>query len=152
MRLVIVGSIIFLALGVLVTLAIIEGRIPVYRVNEFAEALAAERAVFTADPATGKESGEECRIDGEILSIQSHTSPLRFTICPPKSPGVTLKVESSKNPPDNFKDKTPISVRGRYDREKGAFIATDMTTQCPTKYEAEFKKEPPPFAPARGVQ
>ena len=138
MKLFLVAVVFLAGVGVLLFMSILEGSISVYTVN---------------DIASGKYAREDCRVEGgKIASIERRASPVEFTVTPEKDPGVTLKVVSDKFPPDNFRTDIPVSVRGHYDRSRGAFVATEVTTACPSKYDGKKGEGPEavPDMPAYG--
>ena len=124
MKLVVVAVVFLLGVGTLLFISVLEGSIAVHQVHAIASG----------------EITEECRVEGgKIASIESRADPVKFTVTPEKDPGVTLLVVSDRFPPDNFREDIPVSIRGRYDRSRGAFVATEITTACPSKYDG--KKE-----------
>ncbi len=78
-----------------------------------------------------------CRIEGGVIhSIESVAPSLRFTIRPEKSQGPTLAVEARCGAPDNFKLGNKVSICGTFDALAEKFIADEVQTACPSKYEA----------------
>jgi hypothetical protein len=53
------------------------------------------------------------------------------------------KVIFKGDEPQGFKLGCHATVEGRYDKEKQAFVATHMQTQCPSKYEGQETPKPP---------
>lgn len=53
--------------------------------------------------------------------------------------GVELKVVYRGAIPNNFESATSVVVTGKY--KNGFFIATDILTKCPSKYEEQFDGE-----------
>ena len=39
--------------------------------------------------------------------------------------------------PGNLKKAAHVTMEGRYDAKRGAFIATMLQTQCPSRYEGK---------------
>jgi cytochrome c-type biogenesis protein CcmE len=48
--------------------------------------------------------------------------------------GTNLPIEYAKGKPGNFDSAPKVSVLGAY--ENGRFVATEVKTQCPSKYES----------------
>jgi hypothetical protein len=98
---------------------VVEGSIPRHGIDEF----------------LAKQDGKECWLDGgKIRSIERNAAPLVFTLESPNNPDLVLKVESRRNPPDNFKVNGSVACKGVY--RDGKFYAADLATNCPSKYEA----------------
>lgn len=130
MKFAVVGSIFFVAVGALFYISVVEGSIPNYQISRL------------LSPAY---QGEECRVDGgKIYRIEQAANPLRFLVSSGDNAAELLKVESPRLPPDNFREGLTVGMRGVYSREKGVFIASDVTTACPTKYAG---KENPAASP-----
>ena len=53
--------------------------------------------------------------------------------------GVQMKVIYKGTIPNNFQSSTTVVVTGRY--ENGYFLADDILTKCPSKYNSEYKEE-----------
>lgn len=119
MRFAIIGLVFFFAVGTLLYVSIREGAIPVLRIDQI----------------RGSDyQGGECRVDdGKLAAIKRQVDPLRFVV--QSEAGGTLIVESRRHPPDNFKIGNPVGLRGFYDRDRNVFVASHITTACPTKYE-----------------
>lgn len=132
----VVAALVFLgALGVFIWMGIVEGSVPVLGIQS-----------LKSEGFTG-----ECRIDdGVVHSIERMASPLVFTIRSEKDPRLLLAVESNRIPPDNFSQGKKVSVKGSYDPPTQKFIADQVTTACPSKYEAskEGQKAGPAAAPS----
>lgn len=121
MKLFVTGLVFLSALGAFVWLGVVEGRVPVFGLQK-----------IKSEGYTG-----ECRVDdGVVHSIESMSAPLVFTIRSDKSPGVHLAVEFKRLAPDNFKVGVNVGLRGSYDPAKERFLATEVVTACPSKYEA----------------
>jgi len=120
MKLAIIGIVFLVAIGVLVWVGVVEGGIPVLSVQELKSTLHAG----------------QCRIDdGLILSIENDHNPLEFTIRSESNPDARLSVSTQRTRPDNFKAGNKVSVRGVYDPVKKKFIADEVLTACPSRYE-----------------
>lgn len=53
--------------------------------------------------------------------------------------GTELKVVYKGAIPNNFESSTSVVVTGKF--QKGVFIANDILTKCPSKYEEEFETD-----------
>lgn len=82
--------------------------------------------------------GKGTRINGEIVpgSIKWDASNLLLTFQLTDGKNV-LNVRHKGVAPDTFQEGLSVVVEGKY--EQGIFIATQIMTKCPSKYEA--KKE-----------
>lgn len=125
-----------------VTLALMEGGIEYRTVN---------------DLTSRSYAGERVRIRAQVVKMQSKFRPTRFTavdIPPegepldPDAPAIQIVYEGDE-PPQGLRRAAHVTVEGRYDADRGAFVATMLKTQCPSKYEGEElqpvqldKKEP----------
>lgn len=131
MRLFLIGAIFILAAGTLVTLGIISRGIPVLKVGD----------LFAAESKL--EPGQVVRVDnGKIVSIESLAPSLRFHYANEKDPSKVILVESSRNPPENFRVGIGASIKGTYDSEGKLFKAYQVSTNCPSRYDPkeELKK------------
>jgi cytochrome c-type biogenesis protein CcmE len=132
-KLFIVGVVFLSAMGVLVWIGIVEGSIP----------------VLTVAQALSQPAGKVCRIDkAKIHSIESLSNPLLFTIAADENSSQTIRVESRESAPDNFSVGKNVGVKGVYDSKAGRFMASEVTTQCPSKYEASKDVKLPASGPA----
>lgn len=52
--------------------------------------------------------------------------------------GEELKVVYKGAMPNNFESSTSVVVTGKY--QNGVFVATDILTKCPSKYESEYEQ------------
>lgn len=52
--------------------------------------------------------------------------------------GVEMKVVYSGTIPNNFESATSVVVTGQY--KDGKFVAKDILTKCPSKYEQQYEK------------
>ncbi len=135
MKFAVVGSIFFVAVGALLYISVVEGSIPNYKISQ------------VLSPAY---RGGECRVDGgKIHKIEQLANPLRFLVSSGDNAAELLKVESPRLPPDNFREGLTVGMRGIYSREKGVFIASDVTTACPSKYAGKENPEASPSSPAK---
>ena len=55
------------------------------------------------------------------------------------SKGVELKVVYKGTIPNNFESSTSVVVTGKY--QDGLFIASDILTKCPSKYEEKYSED-----------
>lgn len=52
--------------------------------------------------------------------------------------GTELKVVYKGTIPNNFESSTSVVVTGKY--QNGIFLASDILTKCPSKYESEYEQ------------
>jgi hypothetical protein len=125
-KLVIVSLVLVSAIGVLVWVGVEAASIPVVRVAEL---------------KGGSHWEDEVRIDdGKVVAIESY-SPLTFTVANEKDPSNVLLVASERSVPENFKVGSNVGLRGVYRKDRGLFDAYQISTQCPSKYEASKEAE-----------
>lgn len=125
-KLVIVTFTLVSAIGVLVWVGVQAASIPVVRVGEL---------------KGGAHWEEEVRIDdGKVVAIASY-SPLSFSVASEKDPANVLLVSSERSVPENFKVGSNVGLRGMYRRDRNVFEAYQVSTQCPSKYEASKEAE-----------
>ena len=106
--------------------------------------------------------GERIKLKAQVVEIQQGFQPTRFTaidIVPegeeaPASPVICTVIYEGDDVPGNLKRSVHVTLEGRYDRARGAFVATMIQTQCPSTYEGSG--DPPPAAlpasPGGGVE
>jgi cytochrome c-type biogenesis protein CcmE len=122
MKLAVIGAIFMAAAGALVWMAVVEGRIPVYKLQ---------------DLRSPQYRGEVCRVDdGQIKEILRRESPLEFTITSEADAGQPIRVLAKILPPDNFKEGYKVGVKGTFDPKTGLFTAEEVMTKCPTRYKS----------------
>lgn len=122
MKFVVIGILFLGGVGALLWISVAQSSIKAFKVHE----VLAERP-----------SGQECRVDnGTILKILNPANPLEFTVVDGDDPTQILRVVSKRNPPDNFKEGGMVALRGVWENSTNAFRAVEITTKCPTKYEA----------------
>jgi cytochrome c-type biogenesis protein CcmE len=121
MKLIVAAAVLLGAVGVVVWMGVVEGSIPVLGIRQ----------------AKAEAAGKLCRIDkGKVHSIE-RTNPLLFTIGSEDDAALLLSVEAPTTSPDNnFKVGASVSVKGQYDAQAQRFNASEVTTACPSKYEA----------------
>jgi cytochrome c-type biogenesis protein CcmE len=129
-KLVIVIVLFAAAVGGAVTLALMEGGIEYRTVSE-----------LTGD----NYDGERVKVKGQVLSIQSQFKPTQFTVidipaegslAPDNAPVIQVIYEGD-DVPANLKRAAHCTLEGRYDARRGAFIATQVQTQCPSRYDGK---------------
>ncbi|KAB2845615.1 MAG: cytochrome c maturation protein CcmE [Melioribacteraceae bacterium] len=52
--------------------------------------------------------------------------------------GTEIRVVYKGAIPNNFESATSVVVTGKYNSENGYFMASDILTKCPSKYEEQF--------------
>jgi cytochrome c-type biogenesis protein CcmE len=103
---------------------------------------------------SGNYDGERVKLKVQVISIESIENPAVFIatdIAPdPNDPKANFnaprgqgKVIYAAPVPSGFKLGCHATIEGRYDEKKGAFVATNMQTQCPSKYEGQEVPKPP---------
>ena len=132
MKLFVLGTLFLGALSVFVVMGVIKGSVPVLSIAQ----------VHASKPA-----GPIGVDEGTIATIESRSHPLRFTV-KPKVGGEVLVVESPRIAPENFKPGNAVSLRGYYKADEGKFIAEEIFTACPSKYEAARQAADSKTAPA----
>ncbi|MCB9894924.1 MAG: cytochrome c maturation protein CcmE [Planctomycetes bacterium] len=118
------------AVGGAVTLALQEGGIE-YRT--------------VPDLTSGKYSGERVKVKAQVVAVQNQFKPTKFTcidIPPegataPANPEVVQVIYEGDDVPANLKKAAHVTMEGRFDAKRGAFIATVLQTQCPSRYEGK---------------
>ncbi|MCC6149309.1 MAG: cytochrome c maturation protein CcmE [Planctomycetes bacterium] len=103
----------------------------------------------TFPQVTGSEyGGERVKMKVQVISIESAENPAVFIaedLAPDANdPKANFNVPRGKGKviyaapvPSGFKLGCHATLEGRYDEKKGAFVATNMQTQCPSKYEGQ---------------
>jgi hypothetical protein len=119
MKLVVIGGVFLGAIGILIWLGV--ETIPVVAIQEL----------------QARTDIDVCRIDdGVIHSIERPADPLEFTIRSESRPDLLLAVRTPRTQPDNFKVGIKVSVKGRFDAKEKRFLADELMTKCPSRYEA----------------
>ena len=94
-----------------------------------------------------KAQGRQVQVMGELVksagaALIPESGAYEFSISDPD--GKVMRVRTMKGLPSNFEQATQVVAKGAY--EDGIFIASDILTKCPSKYEAKadeaFQKEP----------
>ncbi|MBI4577563.1 MAG: cytochrome c maturation protein CcmE [Planctomycetes bacterium] len=135
MRIVVPGLLILAGLVGLVTLGILEGGIPELQVHEALE---------------GVHPGRPVKVHGLIGEIASDRRPLRFTVLDKKDPESRMDVVADRTRPDTFQETYDVAVLGTWDPQARVFRADQVYTKCPSKYEAEDKRQTGASAGDRG--
>jgi cytochrome c-type biogenesis protein CcmE len=89
--------------------------------------------------ATVAPGGETVRMHGILHEIRSNERPLRFVVRDKERPDVLVPVYADKTRPDTFQESYDIAVDGNWDAARGEFVARQILTKCPSKYESEEK-------------
>ncbi|MCC6575593.1 MAG: cytochrome c maturation protein CcmE [Planctomycetes bacterium] len=105
--------------------------------------------------------GERVKVKAQVVAIESEHKPTVFTandIVPVteeerrahagRALGASRVIYEGDDVPQGFKQACHVTLEGRYDAKRQAFIATTMTTQCPSRYEGQGVPPPPAKAPA----
>ena len=130
MRLFLIGAIFILATGTLVSLGVLSKGTPVLKVSD----------LFAAE--TKPEPDQTIRVDnGKIVSIEAMTPSLRFHYANDKDPSKVILVESSRNPPENFRVGIGASIKGTFDAQGKVFKAYQVSTNCPSRYDPKEELE-----------
>lgn len=122
------------AVGGAVTLALMEGGIE-YRT--------------VPDLLSDSYRGERVKLKGQVLDVHNNFKPAKFTVSDiPEGgaqPGPACQViYEGDDVPQGLKKAAHVTLEGRFDRKRGAFIATMVQTQCPSRYEGQ---DLPPMQP-----
>jgi cytochrome c-type biogenesis protein CcmE len=129
-KVIIVIALFVAAVGGAVSLALIEGGIEYRTIPE-----------LTSD---GYE-GERVKVKAQVLSMQSQFQPTQFTAVDipaegqtvPANPHVIQVIYDGDDVPQGMKMGAHVTMEGRFDAKRGAFVATLLQTQCPSRYEGE---------------
>jgi cytochrome c-type biogenesis protein CcmE len=150
MRLFVVGAIFILSAVTLVTVGILSSGIRRFEVKDL------------FDPDSEMKPGETIVVDnGQIVAIESLSPNLVFKYATEQQPAEIIRVESSRNPPENFRVGIGASIKGIFDPEARSFKAYQVSTNCPSRYDPkeELKKidqqqkaggQAAPYKPAPG--
>jgi cytochrome c-type biogenesis protein CcmE len=88
-------------------------------------------------------SGERVKVKGQVLEIQKEFKPVLFTCTDIPDEGKPLNdkaiqvIYEGDDVPQNLKRAAHVTLEGRYDHKRGAFVATMIQTQCPSRYEGQ---------------
>ena len=148
MRLFVIGAIFILSAATLVTVGVLSSGIRRFEMKDL------------FDPESGMKPGETIVVDnGQIVAIESLSPNLVFKYATEQQPEESIRVESSRNPPENFRVGIGASIKGTFDSQTRSFKAYQVSTNCPSRYDPkeELKKidqqrkiegQPPPYKPA----
>lgn len=78
----------------------------------------------------------EGTVIGESIQWNAPQVELTFTVAGKLNPEVTMPVMYNKMIPENFQNTTEVMIGGYYNSE-GIFLAQEMVTKCPSKYESK---------------
>lgn len=129
-KLVIVIVLFAAAVGGAITLALMEGGIEYRTIPE-----------LTSDSY----DGERVKVKAQVLSMQNQFQPTQFTCFDipaegqpaPANPHVIQVIYEGDDVPQGMKMGAHVTMEGRFDAKRGAFVATLLQTQCPSRYEGE---------------
>ncbi len=89
--------------------------------------------------------GQRVKVKGEVQDIEKGFKPALF-VCTdipaegeqlaPNAPRMRVIYEGD-DVPQNLKRKAHVTLEGRFDPERGMFVATLVQTQCPSRYEGK---------------
>lgn len=118
------------AVGGAVTLALMEGGIEYRTVPEL---------------TSSRYDGERVKLKAQVLEVQREFKPTTFIAIdiPPEGeqPDPNAKaiqiIYEGDDVPQGLKKAAHVTCEGRYDVERGAFVATLLQTQCPSRYQGK---------------
>jgi cytochrome c-type biogenesis protein CcmE len=125
MKVVIPFVLIFAGLAALIAMGVSQGGIPELQVEQV---------------VAGEYPDREVKVHGFLESIQSSERPLRFKVRAKETDGLVIDVISDRTKPDTFQEDYDVAVQGHWDADKKHFVAEQIFTKCPSKYEAEAKE------------
>jgi len=127
------------AVGGAVTLALMEGGIE-YRT--------------IPDLTSSTYAGQRVKLRGQVLDVQKDFKPAQFTISDIPAEGqkqstgpACVVIYEGDDVPQGLKKAAHVTLEGSYDRQRGAFIATLVQTQCPSRYDGQKLPAMEPAAP-----
>lgn len=124
MKVLIPFVLIFAGLGALITMGVAQGGVPELQVSQVLQ---------------GEYPDREVKVHGFLAEIQSEHRPLRFQVRDKENENVLLDVVCDKTKPDTFQEDYDVAVQGRWNAAEKRFVAEQIFTKCPSKYEAEAK-------------
>jgi cytochrome c-type biogenesis protein CcmE len=90
-----------------------------------------------------KVSPRAVQVAGVVVRGSKHydlqSNRLKFTL--QEDSGDRMNVEYDGRKPANFDDVTKVVSVGKYNAERGVFVASELLVKCPTKYEGRVKSE-----------
>ncbi len=86
--------------------------------------------------------GERVKVKGQVVDVHKEFKPAQFTVADipegSAAPGpACVVIYEGDDVPQGLKKAAHVTLEGRYDRARGAFIATLVQTQCPSRYEGQ---------------
>lgn len=129
-KLIIVIALFVAAVGGAVTLALMEGGIEYRTIPEL---------------TSSTYEGERVKVRAQVLSMQSEFKPTQFTAMDipaegesaPANPRVIQVIYEGDDVPQGLKKGAHVTMEGRFDSKRGAFVATLLQTQCPSRYQGK---------------
>ncbi|MBZ0135156.1 MAG: cytochrome c maturation protein CcmE [Planctomycetes bacterium] len=129
-KLIIVIALFVAAVGGAVTLALLEGGIEYRTIPEI---------------TSSNYEGQRVKVRGQVLNVQSEFKPTRFTAMDipaegqtaPADPRVIQVIYEGDDVPQGLKKGAHVTMEGRFDSKRGAFVATLLQTQCPSRYQGK---------------
>ncbi len=116
---------ILIAIGLigLIVAGVVQGGIPELQVAQLLAADTAPRGTI--------------KVHGVLSEIHSGERPLHFEVADKADPSRVIVVKCDRSRPDTFQKTYDIAVQGTWDAKEGVFVANQIFTKCPSKYEAE---------------
>lgn len=85
------------------------------------------------------------RVSGEVIpgTITKNTKErhLVFDIMDVEEGGAVMTVDYTGIIPDTFKEEIHVIIEGNFDIENNKFVAKNLLTKCPSKYEVDAEEE-----------
>lgn len=125
MKVVIPFVLIFAGLSALIAMGVTQGGVPELQVEQL---------------VAGEYPDREVKVHGFLESIESAERPLRFTVRSKEQPELVIHVVCDKSKPDTFQEDYDVAVQGEWNADEQQFVAEQIFTKCPSKYEAEVKE------------
>ncbi len=123
-RLAVPFLLIFGGLAGLVAMGVAQGGVPEAQVHQI---------------VAGEFPDREVKVHGFLAAIESAERPLRFSVVDKENPELRIPVVCDRTRPDTFQETYDVAVQGRWDPEAKHFVADQIFSKCPSKYEAESK-------------
>lgn len=129
-KVVIVVVLFAMAVGGSVALALMEGGIEYRTIPEM---------------TSNRYDGERVKLRAQVVEMQQEYKPTMFTVIdiPPEGqqPNANARaiqvVYEGDDVPQGLKQAAHVTCEGRYDASRGAFVATLLQTQCPSRYQGQ---------------
>lgn len=129
-KIIIVIMLFIVAIGGAVSLALYEGGVEYREVDQL---------------LSTNYGGERVKVKAQVIEIMSDFKPTRFTAIDIPAEGAQpgpnarqiMVVYEGDDVPQGLKKAAHVTLTGRYDTAKGVFTATEMQTQCPSRYEGK---------------